>query len=228
MVANINKDRKTDEKIEQEVAAYLDEYFYSNPLFWSAIRTKTRKKQVKGSDIVITIPSKRILDGVVDEKAAINYVNKELNTYALEISSIDRGGNQMLGWLMSADSITEYYLFQWIKADVESWRDITKDNITEIEVMLVPKRAICNLLKTKGLSYKKILEINREIRAGRGIQYQVKGNKWYKFSLSTRKPVEKPINIVIDKLVYKKLAILHTFVRPKEVPKELLESGLWK
>ena len=80
---------------------------------------------------------------------------------------------------MSPDTITEYYLFQWLKADVDDYLNINEYNITEIEVMLVSKRDIINRLKEDGLTYNKVLEVIDLIKNGRGIEYLASYKKKY-------------------------------------------------
>lgn len=204
--------RRRQEKVEHSIASFLDKHFYKQSIFTEAKRCYNKEQQVKGTDIVISIPSLGIKDAVVDEKVAITKVNCNLKTFSLELWRNDRRGVGGLGWLMSPDIITEYYLFQWLKADVDNYLDINEHNITEIEVMLVPKKAIVERLKKDGYTYDKVLEVINLIRSGKGAEYLSSYKKEYWFYHSGQL-VESPINILMKKELYKKLAVIHQIIK---------------
>lgn len=204
--------RKKQEKVERSIASFLDKHFYNQSMFTEVHRCYNKKQQVKGTDIIISIPSLGLNKAIVDEKAAITKVNWDLKTFSLELWRKDRRGVGGLGWLMSPDIITEYYLFQWLKADVDDYLDINENNITEIEVMLVPKKAITDRLKEDGLTYNKVLEIIELIKSGEGIEYLSSYKKEYWFYHSGYL-VESPINILMKKELYKKLAVIHQIIK---------------
>ena len=204
--------RKKQEKVERSIASFLDKHFYNQSMFTEVHRCYNKEQQVKGTDIIISIPSLGLNKAFVDEKAAITKVNWDLKTFSLELWRKDRRGVGGLGWLMSPDIITEYYLFQWLKADVDDYLDINEHNITEIEVMLVPKKAITDRLKEDGLTYNKVLEIIELISSGRGVEYMSSYNKEYWFYHSGHL-AESPINILMKKELYKKLAVIHQIIK---------------
>lgn len=90
---------------------------------------------------------------MVDAKAAQDYYVVEgergLPTFAMELGSIQR--NQFRkGWAIGKDiggyySDTEYYLFQWIFVKDKSL-GLTKENISSIEIKVVPKKEIYKLV----------------------------------------------------------------------------------
>lgn len=204
--------RKRQEKVEKSIASFLDKHFYNQSMFTDVHRCYNKEQQVKGTDIIVSIPSLGINKAIIDEKAAITKVNCDLRTFSLELWRKDRRGVGGLGWLMSPDIITEYYLFQWLKADVDDYLDINEHNITEIEVMLVPKKAITDRLKEDGLTYNKVLEVIELIKSGRGVEYLSSYKKEYWFYHSGYL-VESPINILMKKELYKKLAVIHQIIK---------------
>ena len=181
-------------------------------MFTDVHRCYNKEQQVKGTDITVSIPSLGINKAIIDEKAAITKVNCDLRTFSLELWRKDRRGVGGLGWLMSPDIITEYYLFQWLKADVDDYLDINEHNITEIEVMLVPKKAITDRLKEDGLTYNKVLEVIELISSGKGVEYLSSYKKEYWFYHSGYL-AESPINILMKKELYKKLAVIHQIIK---------------
>ncbi|MBF0805964.1 MULTISPECIES: hypothetical protein [unclassified Streptococcus] len=117
--------------------------------------TEGKIDQLRGSDL--KIKSNKIFDDddyhVVDTKAAQDYYAVEgesgLLTFAMELGSIQRNQFQE-GWAISKDvdgyySATEYYLFQWIFVKDKSL-GLIKENISSIEIKVVPKKEIYKLV----------------------------------------------------------------------------------
>ena len=206
-----NTFRKTDMEAERELALYLDKYLYSQPIFTRSDRTDTASEQINGSDIIVSIPSLGISDAVVDEKASIYYINKNLPTFVLELSFINKVKTESLGWFLKDDLSTEYYLFQWIKADVEKPFDVTSEKITEIECVLVSKKKLREYFDKQGYSVDKLKSISDAIRKN-GVIPQT-GTNDFKFCY-TETFAEKPINIVLRKDVYINLSEAKFLVKP--------------
>lgn len=134
-----NSFRTKDMEAERELAKYLDKRLYTKDIFTRAERTDNATTQINGSDIILSIPSLGIMDAVVDEKASIYYINKNLRTFVLEVSFLNRGLHYCEGWFIDDNLSTDYYLMQWIKADVSDPWQVKEYNITEIECVLVSK-----------------------------------------------------------------------------------------
>ena len=134
-----NTFRTKDMEAERELAKFLDKHLYTKDIFTRADRTDNASTQIDGSDIILTIPSLGIEDAVVDEKASIYYINKDLRTFVLEVPFLNRGFHYSDGWFVDDSLSTEYYLMQWIKADVADPWQVKENNITEIECVLVSK-----------------------------------------------------------------------------------------
>lgn len=172
--------RHIDHKIEQEIAHFLDKHFYTKRCFTSAVRTYDKENQIMGSDIVVSVPYYNIKDGIVDEKAATRYVNKNLGTFSLELSMINANDEIIDGWLLDDKNKTEYYLLQWLKADVEDWRDVRESNIREIEFCFVKKKDILEYLRSQGYDRKKLQEAAFGIRMGeKDSRLDARDRDWY-------------------------------------------------
>jgi len=201
--------RGRDMRVEREIASFLDERLYTQPLFASHGRTDDMEEQMQGSDIILSIPSLNIKDAVVDEKAISTYyyLPKSIPTFALELSFISYKGDVIEGWFTDSSKTTEYYLMVWLHA---TKYDFTKDDITWLEYALVKRSDIYDWLDTQGLSKEKLREKDAEIRA----TVKQQGNidkvigKDYWFSYSPQLG-ECPINIVIRKKIYLQIAKLH-------------------
>lgn len=207
--------RSKDNQVEKEIAAFMDKHFYNQELFSRASRVFNKQDQVAGADIIISIPSLNIKNAIVDEKAAVRYVNRHLSTYSLELSFVNRAGEVSNGWFIKPSNKTEYYLLQYIKADVKDWKEITKDNITEIEVILVSKQAIKDRLAQDHLNDNNLKYIADEVRAGRGEKFlhRVEDFPYYLRYSETLK--EKPINLIMTKELYKELSVLNLIIKNK-------------
>lgn len=207
-----NTFRKNDMNVEQEVANYLDKYLYSRDMFTQAERTDDANNQINGSDIIISIPDKNLENIVVDEKAAIYYVNKNLQTFALELSFLNSGLHYSEGWFVNTNLATEYYLIQWLNADIDDPWQVKENNITEIECVLVSKAKLKEYFANEGYDKTKFLQIAQKMRASNQTMIAPPG-KPYRFYY-TQKLAEKPVNLLLSKEEYIRLSEFHYFVRP--------------
>ena len=207
-----NTFRTKDMEAERELAKFLDKYLYSKDIFTRADRTDNASTQIDGSDIILTIPSLGIMDAVVDEKASIYYINKDLRTFVLEISFLNRSLHYTEGWFVDDSLSTEYYLMQWIKANVADPWQVKEDNITEIECVLVSKAKLKEYFTSEGYSKEKLLQTAREMRASHQTMIAPAG-KPYRFYY-TQKLAEKPVNILLNKEEYIRLSEFHYYVKP--------------
>lgn len=206
-----NTFRSKDMAAERELAKFLDEHLYTKDIFTRADRTDSAITQIEGSDIIISIPSLNIKDAVVDEKASIYYINKNLQTFVLELSFLNKGFHYSDGWFVDKSLATEYYLMQWIKADVADPWTVTAQNITEIECVLISKQKLIDYFKGFGYDSSKFKEISDQIRKT-GI-YPKTPTTDFRFYYSP-KLAEKPVNILLNKSVYIQLGEFHYFVKP--------------
>ena len=195
--------------VEREIAAFLDEYLYSQPIFTRHERTDEKEQQMSGSDIILTIPSLGVTDAIVDEKviSTYYYLPRSIPTFALELSFKTYSGDIVEGWFTDNNKATEYYLMGWVKA-TKNW--FTKNDIKWFEYALVKRTDIYKWLETQGLSKEALRAKDADIRSTvteRGNIDKVDG-KDYWFSYSPQLG-EFPINLVIRKKVYLKFAVLH-------------------
>lgn len=201
--------RGRDMKVEREIASFLDEYLYSQPIFTNHIRTDNVQQQLQGSDIILSIPSLGIDNAIVDEKAISTYyyLPKSIPTFALELSFKSNRGEIIEGWFTDTSKLTEYYLMVWIHA---TKYDFSKDDITWLEYALVRRSDIYKWLETQGLTKNKLREKDSLIRSTTTQKGNIDklDNKDYWFSYSPQLG-ECPINLVIRKKVYLQFALLH-------------------
>jgi hypothetical protein len=203
--------RPRDMRVEIELANYLDRVFYPN-IGAVAERQFEKAQQHKGVDIILTYKDLKKIS--VDEKALTHYINKDLPTFAFELTSI-QSGTEVEGWLTDQTKITEYYLLIWIWAD-EEW-DLTESSIRKLELILVNRFVILEYLSENGFSLEELRNKAREIRKNANNGAQEKGDhKGFYFFLS-KNLKEEPVNVVISKDVLRKLA-KYKFLGPKANP----------
>lgn len=198
--------REYDEHCEKVMAQFLDEHFYKKIGYTWRERVTDRERQVKGLDVIL----KR--DGKVyniDEKAAIRYTNG-LNTFALELSFLNRKGNRVDGWLIDEKKVNDYFVFVWInKIEGELIENV--DSFKEVEVALVSKENIMIYLESLGWDVDKLLIKDERIRDGIDDNLGDIRKNGCKFSYSERL-FEKPINILLPKQAYIKIADEHKII----------------
>ncbi len=202
-----NSYRGRDMHVERVIAQYLDEHLYNDGRFSRHDRTDGREEQLKGSDIIISVPSLGIKDAVVDEKAITHYMTRQLPTFALELSFLSQSGNVVEGWLTDTEKVTDYYLMMWPLA-TKPW-SIEIQDIKSIEYMLVRRADILQWLACQGYTLDKLKEkarIIRETITENGAIDKVNGKDFWFFL--TTKLTECPINVVIRKKIYESLALL--------------------
>lgn len=208
MEKNVNEMsvREYDEHCEKVMAQFLDEHFYKKIGYTWRERVTDRERQVKGLDVIL----KR--DGKVyniDEKAAIRYTNG-LKTFALELSFLNRKGNRVDGWLIDEKKVNDYFVFVWInKIEGELIENV--DSFKEIEVALVSKEKIMIYLESLGWDVDKLLIKDERIRDGIDDNLGDIKKNGCKFSYSERL-FEKPINILLPKQAYIKIADEHSII----------------
>ena len=208
MEKNVNEMsvREYDEHCEKVMAQFLDEHFYKKIGYTWRERVTDRERQVKGLDVILKREGKVYN---IDEKAAIRYTNG-LNTFALELSFLNRKGNRVDGWLIDEKKINDHFVFVWInKIEGELIENV--DSFKEVEVALVSKEKIMIYLESLGWDVDKLLIKDERIRDGIDDNLGDIRKNGCKFSYSERL-FEKPINILLPKQAYIKIADEHKII----------------
>ncbi|MFV5769926.1 hypothetical protein [Mammaliicoccus sciuri] len=208
--SNYEKNLK-DEKI---IGGFLDKYFYPiiEDKYNSNIKSITRNfnvaKQHKGIDVILEAEKGYKLN--IDEKAATEYLNKNIPTFALEISFL-KDKNNRDGWLFGEKYCdTDTYLFCW------GWKEdkdkaLSVENISHIEAYSVRKSDLQQLLdKDYGLNkynYKEkaklaVQEIDESLEGHKVFLKGDNGPRWH----ISRNLNEEPVNLVTPKYVLKHVA----------------------
>lgn len=194
-----SKLRKYDETAEGIVCKFLDDKFYNRVELFD--RKNDINNQVDGIDTTFEFKGTSFL---CDEKAAIRYVNKKLNTFAFELSFINKAGNRQEGWFLDNNKRTNSYLLCYInRAQYDSISSV--EDILEAEVILVTRDKLIKFLDAKGWS-KKLIKlkcdriIHKEDRKFGDIYID-----GVKFSYSDHL-YEQPVNILISRYNLRKIS----------------------
>lgn len=196
--------RKQDEQAANAVAQSLDCNFYIDTDNFTRVYDKNR--QVVGVDTEFDYAGYHY---VCDEKAAIRYANRPLNTYSLELSTLDKRGVEIPGWFVNSNMVNNSYLFIWLNK-VDSIIDncsFTSEDIKEYEVALVTKEALFDYLDSVGMSKYEMQQLCYEIRNGEDVNMGNIYKDGYKLSYSEHL-FEKPINILVPRTILRDISEL--------------------
>lgn len=197
--------RKQDTKAEQQLAAFMDKYFY-NKLDTTYKRVTDPEMQLKGVDVIIGPDSVKI-----DEKASLYYSNVMIPTFVFELDFMS-GNVSHTGWYLNESLLTDYYMLiwpnvrdsfdkklnKWVRKDVS---EIMINDFTIVEAMLVEKKKINEEFTRRMLTADRLLKYVEAIRMASDKSKYTEGYRLdadIKIMLS-EKLNERPINLVVNK-----------------------------
>lgn len=115
--------------------------------------------QYKGIDLIYPQEGK---DLYIDEKAQLNYLNKDLPTFTFELSYL-KDNVLKQGWLFDAEKQTDYYfLVTAIYLDGNDLRN--RNNIKTCKITSVNRPKLVEHLRLLGLTRAKLEFYNQELR----------------------------------------------------------------
>lgn len=204
--------RKEDNRRVNIVNDFLDKYLYPNTnVLKNFVRVEDLKSQLSGTDVRFKYKGE-IFN--CDEKASVKYVNKDLKTFSLELSFINRKGEWNEGWLTDEGHTNEFFMFIWIpkaKQDVLT----SVDDIEVMDCAFVLKSDIMELLKNKGWTKEKLKAKDEAIRNGdRNMMNLYKDG--LKFAYSDYL-YEQPINIILSKKDYMNISVCNYCIANKKI-----------
>ncbi len=205
--------RTQDMHAEQELAKFLDENLYPfleesyKDLHWE--RNHDINAQLRGIDGYLHVG----LDtSIVDEKATLYYINRNLPTFAFEIDSYQKG-HLTPGWLFNENYETEYYMLIYPNATHDNLLKIKSTDFTETTCIFVSREKIIDYLEKQGYTKEKIEADAQRYRNRRSYGRQlISGISDFYYYLSEPNDYsETPFNVIIRRSVLEKLA-KHIFV----------------
>ena len=185
---------KSDLKQEQILSEYLDRLYKLKNLAFE--RIVNIDKQHQGIDIVIQHKSK---DYLIDEKAQLHYLNKDLPTFTFELSYLNKNNQLKEGWLFDTNKLTQYYfLITAIFLKENKTELLYVDDIETLKISSVNRKKLVAHLEKIGLSKDILEEYDNTLRTnesyGKNIipELNKKNNGLIYF---TEHLAEKPINL---------------------------------
>lgn len=197
-----SKLRNEDERLMGVVNDLLDHCVYSKPCFSSVVRCNDTDEQRSGVDIRFKYDGHEY---ICDEKAAVRYINKTLNTFSFELSFINRKGEIGNGWLISEREKNDSFMLVWVnKANSDhpkSYRDIV-----DAEWMLIPRRAVMLYIEKSGYDTPRLITKDESIRLENDTNFGDMRVDGLKFSYSLQL-IEEPINVIIPRYQLRHIAV---------------------
>lgn len=212
--------RHQDMHAEESLGEFMDAYFYNRLKNYAGEivkhkRMKDKESQLKGIDVCLEMDDKKY---IIDEKASFYYSNAMIPTFAFEIDSIQKGHSMPTeGWFINDELETQLYMLIWPNVKCESkdkmWirksiGNLTKDDFTIVEAMLIYKNEIRREMARQGYSKARLIEIAAKIRSE---EQGSNGTRREKLTNDIKivysgQLAEKPINLVISKNILSNLA----------------------
>lgn len=194
-----------DKRLEELFGSWLDAHLYpSFPLegFLKFQRVNDENSQKKGIDTIVQVKDTSLL---IDEKATLHYINKNIPTFAFELLNRTSGAP---GWLYNRSYHTTHYLLAWPNSS-NSDCIFKSDDFSNADVMLIERASLIGMLAQIGLDENTLSE---------KVNYYLPKvtQQSFKFELVpgitlffTEWLAEKPVNIVIKKSILDNIAIFH-------------------
>lgn len=149
-----------DLSAEKELDKFLDEYLYPElSKNTSAVfrRERDRSLQMAGVDVTL-LDSASGATLFLDEKAALYYINKPLNTFAFELE-YTKDGTQRPGWFINDGLKTDLYVLIWIlSARTSAPAELKAADIDKLECMFLRKATLRRRLDQAGLTAQTLLQ----------------------------------------------------------------------
>ncbi len=199
----------SDSHGEKILGNFLDRFLYKKLGIECFERHQSKDNQYLGLDVTFKRNGTMYL---VDEKAALHYT-KGLNSFALELH-YKMKNDQKEGWLFDERKKTTHYLLAWpIRKEVDL-KDLELNDILRVEVMLVSRQSLIQELQqqynlTPDKIKNQVKHILREDDVSE-MNEQLKEENIHHMRYSLSKQFrEQPVNLVVNKEVYKSLAEFH-------------------
>ncbi|XCF06426.1 hypothetical protein ABI125_00880 [Tamlana crocina] len=151
---------KQDLKQEQILNTYLDHIYHSKKL--NFLRITDLEQQHRGVDVIFHHNSDEYL---IDEKAQLHYINKDLPTFTFELSYINKHNQIKEGWLFDNSKKTQFYFLVTAIFLKEGKSKLSAQNdIASLKITSVNREKLISHLHKKGLSRNQLDAYDFDIR----------------------------------------------------------------
>lgn len=212
--------RVSDTRGEKALGIFLDKYFY--PFLQKKIeltdykRIFSAEQQKSGIDVELINASGNSKN--LDEKAQLHYINSPKETFAFEISYYSTEKNDYLdGWFVNDSNKTDFYLLIWIeRARTAELNRIVAEDFEQLSVLLVSKRKIKSFIEKLGFSSLRLKAEAAELRENQDNNIKNCSEDIFIYK-SVIEYDEKPINLIVPRVVLEELAYMKFLVTKAEV-----------
>lgn len=174
--------RAKDIQDEKIVGAYLDKHFYPEFCTSYSRNTSDLQAQYRGEDITVTANTN--VTYVIDEKAATQYVNKNLQTFIQELSNVNKAGNLQVGTYLNKNNTNDSYVYVWIDEGVTDAsgyhllnREDGADVITDMTAILITKKDLKAYVASLGWNDNRLWKKQEAIREA----FKNNGSEYWKY-----------------------------------------------
>jgi hypothetical protein len=183
---------KNDLAQETILGTFLSNHYAKNN--WNTTRIFEKEMQYKGVDVMLEKDGRHFL---IDEKAQLHYLNKDLPTFALEINYLKENVLKD-GWLFDTNKLTEIYAFVF---NIQVPNAITQlGSVADIkccDVVFVNKQKLLKELAILNLDYNTCADYSKTLRSNETIK---KLSHYFTFNFQISSHLaEKPVNLIVRK-----------------------------
>ena len=208
------RQRERDARAERELGKFLDAHLYreleKEGRFLPFQRTEDREEQLLGVDVAARTEGAQ---GAIDEKAQLHHIGQDLPTFAFELSFL-RGEEVVPGWLLKEGLRTTHYLLLWPHARTTDLSQITEQDFTQVEGLVLEKGRLLAWLAGQGLDREALWARAQELRA-QGASGRAKTGLPGLYYFVSPGYQECPVNLVIAKRRLEELAQAHYQIGPE-------------
>ena len=196
---------KTDLAQEKKLTPLLDSYYRKHLKFYDFERVHSLEQQLSGIDLIFT-HNKTGETFFVDEKAQLDYLNKNLPTFTFELFCTK---NETLkqGWLFDAKKKTQMYA---LVTNIQK----ENDRFVSCNITFVNRQKLLSFLAEKGLD-EDFLKSRVLEHLGFHGKMELPGldlrNEGY-VHFSSKNKAEQPINLVLQLDFLKEIGVAKKFI----------------
>ncbi|MFS4455368.1 hypothetical protein [Maribacter sp. 2304DJ31-5] len=182
---------KSDLKNEQRLAVLLDAYYKKYLRYNDFERVNDVERQMQGIDLIFKNKSNGNIFSI-DEKAQLDYPNRDLPTFAFEIS-YQKTGIPKKGWLFDTGKKTDFY------ALITNIQQDDDHKYTSCKITLVNRKKLISFLKIKNIDLTTLESYSSSDPNFHGkitldeLNPQTEGYLYF----STQNKAEKPVNLIL-------------------------------
>ena len=145
---------------EKVLAEYLDAFYQKKQ--YPIRRVFDYEAQMQGVDLVY---EKEDTTYLIDEKAQIHYLNRDLPTFTFELSYFNKDKELKQGWLFDKSKKTDlYFLVTGIMLKHNKAKLTTPQDIDHLKLTVVDRLLLINFLGGLGLNKNVLFEMDKSLR----------------------------------------------------------------